>query len=125
MTAQEKFIARFEQLKANGLVDIKFFVKGDVSLTPDEFFSAALRIDQAVEDGKCIRRSTWDDSFGNKSVGLACVARAAAEAKLAEWEACALYDATMEGPVFKGWNRSALDRLRRAALTTQEKTDGR
>lgn len=26
---------------------------------------------------------------------------------------CAQYDATMEGPKFKGWNRSALDRLRK------------
>jgi hypothetical protein len=26
---------------------------------------------------------------------------------------CALYDATMEGPAFKGWNRSSLDRLRK------------
>jgi hypothetical protein len=32
----------------------------------------------------------------------------------ARWtfDECALYDATMEGPRFKGWNRSALDRLR-------------
>lgn len=34
------------------------------------------------------------------------------EAALQEWRECALYDATMEGPVFKGWNRSALDRCR-------------
>ncbi len=31
---------------------------------------------------------------------------------LGEWEECAQYDATMEGPLFKGWNRSALDRCR-------------
>lgn len=40
----------------------------------------------------------------------------AAEARLREWQECALYDATMEGPVFKGWDRSALDRCRRQAL---------
>ena len=33
-----------------------------------------------------------------------------------QWRACARYDATMEGPVFKGWDRSALERCRRAAL---------
>ncbi len=33
-------------------------------------------------------------------------------ALLIEFDECALYDATMEGPRFKGWNRSALDRLR-------------
>lgn len=30
-----------------------------------------------------------------------------------EWRECAQYDATMEGPVFKGWNRSHLDRCRK------------
>jgi hypothetical protein len=29
------------------------------------------------------------------------------------WRECALYDALMSGPVFKGWDRSALDRCRR------------
>jgi hypothetical protein len=37
---------------------------------------------------------------------------AALEAQQRAWLECALYDATMAGPVFKGWNRSALDRLR-------------
>ena len=34
-------------------------------------------------------------------------------AELEEWRECAKYDALMEGPKFKGWDRSALDRLRR------------
>ncbi len=38
-------------------------------------------------------------------------------AEVQAWRECALYDATMEGPVFKGWDRSALERCRRAALT--------
>lgn len=33
-------------------------------------------------------------------------------ALLIELDECAMYDATMEGLRFKGWNRSALDRLR-------------
>jgi benzoyl-CoA reductase/2-hydroxyglutaryl-CoA dehydratase subunit BcrC/BadD/HgdB len=37
-------------------------------------------------------------------------------AEIEQWRECALYDATMEGPVFKGWDRSALERCRRAAL---------
>lgn len=32
--------------------------------------------------------------------------------ELAEWHDCAQYDAKMEGPMFKGWNRSQLDRCR-------------
>lgn len=31
---------------------------------------------------------------------------------LIEFDECAMYDATMEGLRFKGWDRSALDRLR-------------
>lgn len=38
----------------------------------------------------------------------------------AYWEA-ALYDTTMEGPKFKGWNRSALDRARHM---TEERVGG-
>lgn len=34
--------------------------------------------------------------------------------ELRRWRECAKYDATMDGtPAFKGWDRSALDRLRR------------
>lgn len=36
---------------------------------------------------------------------------------LEQWQECALYDATMEGPKFKGWNRSALDRCLKASRT--------
>ena len=34
-------------------------------------------------------------------------------AELDAYRAAAQYDPTMEGPIFKGWNRSALDRARR------------
>ena len=39
--------------------------------------------------------------------------RDAAVAEVAEWRECAQYDATMEGPVFKGWDRSQMDRCRK------------
>ena len=47
------------------------------------------------------------------------------ETVIAEFLECAQYDALMEGPAFKSWNRSALDRLRkkleaRAALAKAE-----
>jgi hypothetical protein len=45
------------------------------------------------------------------------------EAALRAWRECALYDATIEGPVFKGWNRSALDRCRLAALSEDKSHD--
>jgi len=36
-----------------------------------------------------------------------------AAAEIEEWRSCAKYDATMEGPKFKGWDMSALDRCRK------------
>ena len=45
---------------------------------------------------------------------------------LREWGECAMYDALMEGPKFKGWDRSALDRCRRkheAALAGEQGDD--
>lgn len=62
-------------------------------------------------------------SLGNQA-SAAVLAKRNAEAalkaardELRAWRECAKYDATVEGPVFKGWDRSALDRLRLAALT--------
>ena len=45
----------------------------------------------------------------------------ALKAEIEQWRACARYDATMEGPAFKGWDMSALERCRRAALQEQSK----
>jgi len=36
-----------------------------------------------------------------------------ASAEVREWRSCAKYDATMEGPKFKNWDRNALDRCRK------------
>lgn len=36
----------------------------------------------------------------------------ALRAEVTAWRECALYDPTMEGPRFKGWDRSALERCR-------------
>lgn len=39
--------------------------------------------------------------------------RDALRAEAEEWRDCAQYDPLMNGPRFKGWNRSALDRCRK------------
>lgn len=44
-------------------------------------------------------------------------------AEVAAWRECALYDPTMEGPRFKGWDRSALDRCRVAAEKVRANTE--
>ncbi len=33
--------------------------------------------------------------------------------EIEEWRSCASYDPKMEGPQFKGWDRSQMDRCRR------------
>ena len=37
----------------------------------------------------------------------------AKDAEIYAWRECALYDACMSGPKFKGWDASALNRMRR------------
>lgn len=54
--------------------------------------------------------------YGDVHISQHCPNCEAQAAEIEQWRACALYDATMEGPVFKGWDRSALERCRRAAL---------
>lgn len=50
--------------------------------------------------------------YAGFAAAISSVRREAIE-EAAAWRECALYDATMEGPAFKGWDRSALDRCRR------------
>lgn len=49
----------------------------------------------------------------------------AAEAEITAWRECARYDPTMEGPRFKGWDRSALDRCRRTYIEAAAKKGAR
>ena len=81
------------------------------SLTAENFKLAAGSCD--VEGGK----------VGDEHGHFYCTLQARVEAQAVEieqWRECALYDATMEGLVFKGWDRSALERCRRAALGETE-----
>jgi len=55
----------------------------------------------------------YDTVNDAKTVADRIVALVKAEKALRDWADCALYDATMEGPKLKGWNRSALDRCLR------------
>lgn len=45
MTERAKFLARFADKKATGLVDMKFFVKPGETLSEDDFFTQANHID--------------------------------------------------------------------------------
>jgi len=65
----------------------------------------------------CINNAEHDDEAETLGDAKAYIEAQAAE--IARWRECALYDATMDGPVFKGWDRSALERRRLAALGEQ------
>ena len=56
-------------------------------------------------------RRCFDDLHGEHYDQQAQLA--ARDEELIGWWECALYDACMGGPVFRGWDRSALDRMRR------------
>jgi hypothetical protein len=48
MTERDKFIARFEEKKSRGMIDVKFFVRPGVKLTEEEFCAQANHIDDFV-----------------------------------------------------------------------------
>ncbi len=66
MTEREKLIARFEQKRANGLIDTKFFVRSHDQFTVDDFIAQANRIDDLVEAGDCRRHENFDEAFEQK-----------------------------------------------------------
>lgn len=57
MTEQDKFLARFEAMKALGLVDMKFFVRPGVTATQEEFFADANRIQDEVAHNQGLHNS--------------------------------------------------------------------
>jgi hypothetical protein len=61
MTEEQRFMARFEQERSNGLVDMKFMVRDGDSLTREEFFGAVNRIDDAIAAGQCTHREKFED----------------------------------------------------------------
>lgn len=57
MSEREVFMERFEKARKDGLLDVKFFVMNGESLSKEEFFAAANRIDDtALIDG---RSTVW------------------------------------------------------------------
>ncbi|MFM2042172.1 MAG: hypothetical protein RLY86_748 [Pseudomonadota bacterium] len=63
MTEQEQFIARFNKMRADGLVDIKFFVNPEGDVSVESFFGSLNRIFDAVDGGRCRRHLTWDEDY--------------------------------------------------------------
>ena len=66
MTERDKFVARFERKRENGLVDTKFFVNHHDGLTVDGFFSAVNRLEEAVDAGFCRRHQKFNETFAQR-----------------------------------------------------------
>ena len=56
------------------------------------------------------------------ALALAAARRRGIEEEREGWLDCAIFDALMEGPVFRTWNRSALGTQLRRALADKEPT---
>ena len=59
MTEREKFMARLEKARANGLVDMKFFFQPKRPVKPEEIFAALNEIEDAIDKGKCVSHTSW------------------------------------------------------------------
>jgi hypothetical protein len=59
MTEQDRFLARFRQLRTEGLTDMKLYVApGEWS--PDQLVSAINEVDAAIQAGKTRLVTSWD-----------------------------------------------------------------
>lgn len=50
MSERDKFMARFADKQAAGLVDVKFLVDNGSSMSDEDFFAAANAVDEACSD---------------------------------------------------------------------------
>lgn len=68
MTEQEKFLARLDDARKAGLVDVKFLFHPSRAVKPEEIFAGLNEIEIAIESGNCVRHSKWS---GNAPVQVA------------------------------------------------------
>ena len=60
MSEKQEFLKRFQEKRDKGLQDIKFCVEDGDSLQSEDFFAASNRLDRAIEEGRCARKTAWD-----------------------------------------------------------------
>jgi hypothetical protein len=60
MLERDKFMARLERDRQNGLTDMKFFFMPDRPLSPEEIFAAMNQVEEAIEAGQCFTHSGWN-----------------------------------------------------------------
>lgn len=60
MLERDKFMARLEKDRKDGLTDLKFFFRPDRAFSPEEIFAAMNEIEDTIQAGRCNRHSVWD-----------------------------------------------------------------
>lgn len=60
MAERDKFMARLEKDRQNGLTDLKFCFMPERSMSPEEIFAAMNEIEDAIEAGRCVQHSGWN-----------------------------------------------------------------
>jgi hypothetical protein len=63
-------MAHFEAARQAGLVDIKFFIMDAGSLSEEETFAAANKIEDLVARGECERTEVWANDMEPKASSL-------------------------------------------------------
>ena len=62
MLERDKFMARLEKDRRDGLTDLKFFFRPDRALSPEEIFAAMNEVDDAIQAGRCNRHVGWNQN---------------------------------------------------------------
>lgn len=68
MTEQERFLSRFDDMRAKGLVDIKFFVNRSVALTSESVSAAANRLLDSLDRGEHRGHRIWGEEFEQRNI---------------------------------------------------------
>lgn len=67
MSAQKIFEERLRIKRKAGLVDMKFYIKDGDSLNKEEFYAAINELDDAVDRGDMIQRTTFPEEVEQQS----------------------------------------------------------
>ncbi len=59
MLERDKFMARLEKDRRDGLTDLKFFFRSDRGLSPEEIFAAMNDVEDAIQAGRSNRHAGW------------------------------------------------------------------
>jgi len=60
MLERDKFMARLEKDRSDGLTDMKFCFMPVRAMSSEEIFAAMNEMEDAIEAGRCVTHSEWN-----------------------------------------------------------------